>query len=221
MARKNWIGLFFLVFGFGFLMQQANILDFSHILSIWWPLIFIIIGVVQLFNRTYSTMISGFLFILIGGFFLVKQWVDINLTEYLWPLILIVIGFVFIFSRVNHKKTPVDSKNKIHHFLLFSGTEVRSQSQSFEGGSVTAIFGGAEIDLRDATIADTGASLDLTTIFGGVNLYIPENVQVEVKGIPILGGWEDKTKKRGDDHTGFPVLTVNYLAVFGGVEIID
>lgn len=218
MPRKNWIGLFFLVFGLGFLLQQAEILDFSNVLSTWWPLILIIIGIIQLINRTHSSMVSGLLFILIGCLFLANQWFEGSLTAYLWPLILVFIGLTFIFSRVN-RENPSHSNRSIQAFSLFSGTEVRSRSKSFEGGNVTAIFGGSEIDLREAIISDAGATLDLSTIFGGINIYVPGNVQVEVTGIPIFGGWENKTRERVVDNEDLPVLRVNCLTIFGGVEI--
>lgn len=62
-----------------------------------------------------------------------------------------------------------------------------------------------------------GAQLALTGIFGGISVTVPQNVRVEVTGIPIFGGWENKTRQSIDDT--LPVLKVNCLAAFGGVEI--
>lgn len=217
MANRIWIGLIFVIFGTGFLMHQAEIIDFTHVLAAWWPLILIIIGVIQLINRTSSSSISGMMFILVGGLFLVNQLFDFNLTAYIWPIIIIFIGLVFMFTRVKYEAPPHTDRD-LNNFLLFAGTEVRSQSKNFRGGSVTAIFGGAEIDLREVVIAKEGATLDLTAIFGGIELTVPENVQVEVSGIPIFGGWEDKTRARGNDDD-ISILKINGMAVFGGVEI--
>ena len=83
------------------------------------------------------------------------------------------------------------------------------------------MFGGAEVDLRDAAISDEGAALDLSAIFGGIELYVPQNTHVEVTGIPIFGGWENKMRRRANDDDTLTVLKVNCLAVFGGVEIKD
>ncbi|MUV37020.1 hypothetical protein JNUCC1_00826 [Lentibacillus sp. JNUCC-1] len=165
MSGKYWIGLLFIVLGFGFLLHQADIWDFSNVLSTWWPLIVIGIGVIHIVNSTYSYL-PGFIFILIGGFFLVDRSVDMDLIPYLWPLILITIGLTFIFSKVHHK-THKDSNQIIDTFSLFSGVDLKSQSQKFEGGSVTALFGGAEIDLRETALSEEGAALDLTALFGG------------------------------------------------------
>lgn len=208
------------MFGFSFLLQQANIWDFLTVLKIWWPLIFIIIGIIHIFRSTYSYL-SGLLFVFIGSFILVDQWIEIDLTAFLWPVILILIGLVFTFSKFNHKAKH-HANRTIQTFSLFSGVDIRSESESFQGGSVTAVFGGVELDLRDIIISDDGAHLDCTALFGGISITIPDNVRVETTGIPIFGGWENKLKNRmNDNHEDLPLLKINCLAAFGGVEIRD
>lgn len=220
MANRIWIGLLFLLFGVGFLLHQADLLDFSAILSTWWPLIIIVIGIVQLMYRTNGSYISGFLFLLVGGVLLVNQWVDINLHTYIWPLLFIFIGIVILFYRSNRDKS-IDENQDINSFVLFSGEEVRNQSTEFRGGSITAIFGGSEIDLRDAVIAEEGALIDITTVFGGVSIIVPENVQIEASGVPVFGGWEDNTRSKRDNAENVRILKLNYFVVFGGIEIKD
>ncbi|MCR1834734.1 cell wall-active antibiotics response protein [Oceanobacillus caeni] len=216
MSGRIWVGLFFLIFGFGFLLHQADIIDMSQVLSTWWPLILIIIGIIQLINRTLSCTVSGFLFLLVGVLFFINQWFDLHLIFYLWPLIFIFIGFVIILTRAKSGKTKHTS-DKLSTFLLFSGAEIKSQSKNFQGGSVVTIMGGVEIDLRDAVIAE-GAMLDFTSILGGISIIVSENVQVEISGIPILGGWEDSTRKHGESEE-VVVLKLNCLTILGGVEI--
>lgn len=204
---------FFLSFGFAFLLHQAEIFDLGQLLANWWPLIIITIGVIQLFNRSIST---GLLFSIVGLLFLINQWFDFDLTSYIWPLIFIIIGLVIILTRVKHN-IPYDTSNSINTFLLFSGTEIKSRSKNFKGGSITTIFGGAEIDLREAKIAD-GAIIEITSVFGGVEMTVPPHVELEVTGIPILGGWEDKTIVHREIE---PVtkLKIHCVAILGGIEI--
>jgi len=216
MSGRIWLGLLFLLFGFGFLLHQADIIDLSQLLSNWWPLILVIIGLILLINRKHSSAGSGLLLLLIGLLFLINQWLDFNLTDYIWPLIFIIIGLIIIFSRVNWER-PSHMDTELKTFVLFSGAEINSQSKNFQGGSVTAIFGGAEIDLREANIVD-GAAIDLTTIMGGAEIKLPKNVQVEMSGVPILGGWEDTTRVREENGEAVK-LKVNCLTILGGVEI--
>lgn len=216
--KRAWIGVLFLVFGIGVLLHQIDVWDFSYIVSKWWPVILIVFGIVQFNDRAHSSPVISLMFILVGGLFLVNQWIDVNLTAFIWPLILIFIGLTIIFSRVQYDK-PLDSNHAIESFVLFSGTNIRSQSKNFQGGNVTAVFGGSEINLRDTVISDKGATFDLTAIFGGITIEVPENVHIEISGLPIFGGWEDKTRKIVNSDDDPPVIKLHCLAICGGVEI--
>ena len=75
------------------------------------------------------------------------------------PALLILVGLIVIFGRGMNQRV-VATADRVNSFNVFSGTEVASHSDHFEGGSVGALFGGAEIDLRDAQPAP-GAALDV------------------------------------------------------------
>ncbi|WP_066190182.1 LiaF transmembrane domain-containing protein [Gracilibacillus timonensis] len=216
MAGRVWIGLCFLLFGIGFLLHQVDIINFGQLLSTWWPLILIMIGIIQLFYRHQASKVSGFMFLFVGVFFLVNQVFNLNVGPYLVPFLLIIIGIIIIFHRFNRGKRA-HTDTDLNTFALFSGAEIRSQSQNFRGGSVTTIVGGAEIDLRDAHIVD-GAMLYVTSVLGGASVMVPENVQVEVTGIPILGGWEDSTRRSNGEGEVIR-LKLHCLTILGGAEI--
>lgn len=216
MSNRIWLGLFLIVFGFGFLLHETQVIDFPEVLSTWWPMILIIIGLIQIVNRTSSSMISGLLFLLVGISFLLNHLMDVNVTAYLLPLILIFIGMIMMFSRIKQEKTS-HIKRDLNTFVVFSGTDIRSQSKNFQGGHVTAVFGGAEIDLRDAVFQEN-ISIDLAAIFGGIKIRVPDHVQLEFTGLPIFGGWEDKTRSHGNVDEPI-VVKLNCLAFCGGVEI--
>lgn len=220
MYKRAWIGGLFLLFGFGFFFHQIGVWDFKYILQTWWPLLLIVFGIVQLVHRSNSSPVFSIMIIIIGGLLLINQWIDTNLKAYIWPLLFIFIGLTIIFSRFKHEKS-VDSKHTIDTFSLFSGTNIRSQSKDFKGGNITAIFGGSEIDLRDTTISNQGATFDLIALFGGVSIIVPENVHIEISGLPIFGGWEDKTRKLANSDETLPVIKLNCLTICGGIEIKD
>lgn len=70
---------------------------------------------------------------------------------------------------------------------MFSGNNIRSDSQEFKGEEVIAIFGGAEINLRHISISDK-THLELICIFGGITVFTLEHIKVEVSGMLIFGG---------------------------------
>src|SRR5699024_3640361 len=200
-------------------LQQAGLIDFTTLLVDWWPVIFIVIGIIQIVNHTFSTPVSGIIFILVGGILLANNWLDVNIWAFIWPIILVAIGLTFIFSRPRFDKN-INEEDRLNVKTFFSGAEMRSRSDHFQGGTITAVFGGAEIDLRDAIFDSSGAQLEITSVFGGVEIIVPENVHVEIKGIPIFGGWEDVTRRKSNEEA-LIVLKIHAVAVFGGVEIKD
>lgn len=106
---------------------------------------------------------------------------------------------------------------------FFSGNTNRITSRNFKGGEINVIFAGSEIDFRDSDLADNLINLEINAIFGGVEIYIPYNWQVEIYGTPVFGGVSNKTRF---DNSYIPeinrkqrILRINYSVVFGGIEI--
>jgi predicted membrane protein len=113
---------------------------------------------------------------------------------------------------------PEPADNELDMVAIFDGIEVASTAPAFRHASVTAWYGGSSLDLRDATLDPTGASIDVKAIFGGSQLVVPETWRVEMQGRGIFGGFGDTRDQDRVDPTG-PLLTVNGLAVFGGIGI--
>ena len=84
---------------------------------------------------------------------------------------------------------------------------------------VFAMFGGAEIDLREARFAPGVTTIDVAAFFGGVQITVPPGVRVESNGTAIMGGFQAGGSADLLLDPAQPVLRVNGLAVFGGVEV--
>jgi hypothetical protein len=79
------------------------------------------------------------------------------------------------------------------------------------------LFGGIELDLTDAEMKN-GATVDVFTAFGGIDIRVPDGWIIKTSGLPIFGGWEDKTRKPRDANKA-PVLNIAGTCLFGGVSI--
>lgn len=110
-----------------------------------------------------------------------------------------------------------DAADELAAVLIFDGVEVASRSTAFRGGGVVCVYGGAQLDLSGATLAD-GATLRVGCLFGGAQIVVPEGVRVTTKQIAVLGGVEVDVR---DDELpeDAPHLHIEALAVFGGVNI--
>lgn len=213
----NWGRLFFggvvLAAGVILLMGNADVIDSGEVFSIWWPVVLIFAGVLSFLANPRHWGIA-LIIVAAGVVFLLSRLDIIDLRDLIVPGALIILGLFVIFGRnLGGKQTAGD---EINSFNVFSGSNLNTSSQTFKGGSVTAVFGGADIDLRQAGLAP-GAQLDIFAAFGGVDLKVPEDWHVIVRGLPIFGGVDNKAKGPATENA--PVLEINATVIFGGVDI--
>jgi hypothetical protein len=83
--------------------------------------------------------------------------------------------------------------------------------------SAVAILGGGEIDLRDARFAEHTVTIHTVTIMGGIQITVPEDADVQVNGIGIMGGFDHSAV--GSGSPGGPRIVINGFAFWGGVHI--
>jgi hypothetical protein len=83
--------------------------------------------------------------------------------------------------------------------------------------SLIAIMGGGEIDLRDARFAQDTVTIHAVAIMGGIQITVPEDADVQVNGIGIMGGFEHSPAGRGS--RGGPRIVINGVAFWGGVGL--
>ncbi|MGB8022214.1 MAG: DUF1707 domain-containing protein [Candidatus Nanopelagicales bacterium] len=80
-----------------------------------------------------------------------------------------------------------------------------------------AMFGGVELDLRSAKFERAESEIIAVAVMGGVEITVPDGLAVQVDGIGIFGGFDQKAE--GPGEPGAPVLRVKGAALFGGVEV--
>lgn len=81
-----------------------------------------------------------------------------------------------------------------------------------------AFWGGGEIDLRDADFADREVVINCVAIMGGVNVIVPPGVEVVVRGVGIMGGF-DHREEGVPGEPGAPRVIVTGFAFWGGVGV--
>jgi len=217
-------GLLLLAFNFDILSGNLRHVIFS------WQMLLIVIGAVSLITSENRT--PGLILLFIGGFFIIPELFDfhISFVKLFWPLLLIGIGLLILFKRGFmerwHVKKPIGSSTTttyaeegyINETNIFSGSKHRVVNQVFKGGKISNIFGGTEVDLTQATLAEGHNELIIECIFGGVTLILPSDWKVVLNMSSIMGGFSDKRmyiKESGDSR----ILIVKGTAIFGGGEI--
>lgn len=205
--------------------NTLDLFDVNLFFDGWWTLFIIIPSFIGLFNEKDFTGNIIFLFI---GLTLLLCCQDVLSFDMFWklltPAILIIIGLSIIFKgTVNRKisekikKLNADNNKEDVYWATFSGQKVIADKEKFKGADMNAIFGSIDFDLRETKIA-SDVVINACCIFGGIELYMPEDVKVKIKSTSIFGGIDNKkeqTKEKDDSKT----IYVNAICLFGGVDI--
>ena len=205
-------------------LNSTGITNINIFFDGWWTLFIIVPCFIDLFKEEDKT--GDLIGLLIGVALLLSCQGIINfdvIWKLLLPAILVILGLSIIFKDALGGKINSEIKklnqNKSHdngYCAIFSGQDVKFDNEEFNGADLTAIFGGAKCNLRNAIITKD-VVINASAIFGGIDIFVPSNVKIKIKSTPIFGGVSNKAvqEKNEETHT----IYVNGLAVFGGVEI--
>ncbi|MDF3143318.1 MULTISPECIES: DUF1707 domain-containing protein [unclassified Streptomyces] len=101
---------------------------------------------------------------------------------------------------------------------VMSGFQRRGRWTAPKRFNCFAFWGGGEIDLREANFADREIEINCVAIMGGMQVIVPPGVQVEVRGIGIMGGFDHREEGVPGDP-GAPRVIVTGFAFWGGVGV--
>jgi predicted membrane protein len=209
-----------------FLLHNLHLV-YAQDLFRYWPAILVAVGIVKLVDsQDHAGRVGGGVLVGLGAVFLAQSlgYLPINFWD-LWPVILIAVGIAMLFEtnlalHLGIREIRNERWGFAKESAVFGGGKRVVTDTAFHGGKYDAVFGGFEIDLRQAQIDGDSATLDLNAVFGGIEVKIPESWNVVIKGAGVFGGYVDST--RHPDPRIYPQpkhLICKGGAVFGGVEI--
>ena len=213
--RNLFWGIVLIVVGILFLGRNMNWWNFSIFFEGWWTLFLIVPSIISLVRK--ESMGTSFLILVLGVLMLLASQ---NVIEWstIWkvflPIIIMVVGLLIIFGNRKAKEKRVRANAK-EYVAIFSGVDevINKIENDFK---MTAVFGGIELDMRDVTL-DSDLVIDCFTLFGGIDIRLPKDVKVEVNGLPIFGGVENKYR---NNHEAKVTVYINHTTICGGVDLI-
>ncbi len=213
----------------GLLLTLDNLVPRHWDLMRWvfklWPLILVGIGAAKWRQATQEgrSGTGGVVLACIGGILLLSTVGNVDLGDIIGPLILVAVGIgVVLFGIKSQRQVPPElqqSANFLQGTAILSGFKRRPVTEALKGGELTAIFGGFELDLREATMEGETARFDVFILFGGGELRVPETWEVVNQANAIAGAVEDKTTHSIPAGVSRPRLVITGLCLFGGLEI--
>ncbi|HYD82112.1 MAG TPA: DUF5668 domain-containing protein [Paucimonas sp.] len=219
------LGIVVIVIGILLLLGNLNIFDTRTVLR-FWPLVFVIFGGLKVYQARHPAgFVVGGTMIVLGVLMTLHKLgiIYFHLRDW-WPLFMIAGGVILLSRGLSRNadakgdgsgRTEIEHGNHLNTTAVMSGANVKSDAQEFRGGELTAVMGGIELDLTQASIRGE-AVLYVFAFWGGISITVPPDWSVIANGVPLLGGFDDKSVPPMNSEKR---LVIEGYAIMGGVEI--
>lgn len=216
-TTQSIIGLLIVIFGAVLLLSNLGVSGAGDIFSTWWPLLVVAIGIIIFVNNKKDYLWALVVFVFGIALQLDRlDFIEFNFWQLIWPILIITIG---ISIATDWKDKTAVKANKVERqdvTAVLSGNEQKNSSANFKGSKVTAILGGAQLDLRKAKV-EKEATIEVFAFCGGIEIFVPKDVIVKNQITNILGGTEDNTEAPTSKDA--PILNIVGSVIMAGVEI--
>lgn len=215
-------GIIFITVGIFYAGNAFNLWNFKLFFNGWWTLFIIIPCLISIVENGFGT--GNIVGLIIGILFLLSSQgiVDSRIVgKLIFPAILVLIGIKIIFrdnfNKVTKKNINMDINRDgiVEYTSIFSSQRENYPNQIFKGASILAIFGGMELNLTNAVINED-IIINSTSICGGVDIIVPNNVNVKISSIPIFGGAANRS--RPCMNVNAPTMYINATCILGGLD---
>lgn len=204
----------------------TNSLGITHInifFNGWWTLFIIIPCFIGLLDNDKEGKMGNVVGLIIGVALLLATRGMFSfeiVAKMIIPLVFVAIGLSMIFNETIKNKVTVKvkegKKNGLESIVAtFAGQKVNKDDEEFKGANLDSVFGGIVLDLKRANI-DKEAVIKASSIFGGIEIIVPNDVNIKVKSTPIFGGVSNKITNRKENEK---TLYIEAFCMFGGVEV--
>jgi len=134
-----------------------------------------------------------------------------------WPILVVLAG-AWLLSGWGRQRRVAGQDPEFSRLSVFNSVRVASRATALRRVALTAVFGKLRLDLTGARLDPAGARVSATSVFGHIDVIVPEGWAVKVRGVPLAGAWDDTVSRRGVGPRS-PRLDVHVLVVIGGVEV--
>ncbi|MFR5985061.1 MAG: LiaF transmembrane domain-containing protein [Bacilli bacterium] len=216
-------GIILVIIGVIIGLNTMGITNIDIFFDGWWTLVIIVPCFIGLFTNKDKT--GNIIGLLVGVILLLgmQNIIDFNLIwKLLLPSIIVIIGLSLIFkntfnSKINNEIKKLNNKNTKNneYCATFSGQRIDFPNEEFKGATLNSVFGSITCDLREAKIKED-VVINASSVFGGIDIIVPDDVNIKIKSNSIFGGVNNKKKNNEDKKY---TIYVNASCLFGGVDI--
>ncbi|MFP3969261.1 DUF1707 domain-containing protein [Actinomadura fulvescens] len=110
---------------------------------------------------------------------------------------------------------PVPQSTSI--VAVFAGADRRGRWLVEPQTNVSCVFGGVELDFRQAVLSQREVTVHVTCVFGGVEITVPPGVRVINSNSAVFGGVD--LPEDDDLAHDAPVIRLTGITLFGGISV--
>jgi predicted membrane protein len=211
-ASRLVLGLTVMAAGLLLALDNLGLVD-SSLFFRYWPLAFVILGILKLTSPPGQRS-GGVPFVLLGVFLLAFTTGHMNFQRLL-AVLLLLLGGSIAWRALRPQPPRADPRSGVDVTAILGGSKTVNASPDFRGGQALAVMGGCEVDVRKAVIGPEGAVLDIFAFWGGVVVVVPEEWEVDNRVNAFLGGIDDKTHGVHSKQR----LVLTGTVIMGGAEV--
>jgi predicted membrane protein len=231
----------------GLLVVGAGVLFLLREMGLWlpswiftWQMLLIAIGFYTGVKHSFRKL-SWLVLVIMGLAFMIQDFYpELALSKFIWPVVIIFVGLGIILKPASKREDkwkrckekcgrdwkyqkyyPTDAagvEDRIEISAIFGAVKRHVDSKQFRGGEISAVFGGAEVDLSQADFSGV-IHLEVNAVFGGTRLIIPANWTIKSELNAVAGSVEDKRPVQPGNLDDSKKVILEGNAVFGGIEI--
>lgn len=198
---KLFLGFSIAAIGVLWILNVTGVIGFDIFFRGWWTLLIILPCTAHLIAHPNWGSFSG---IALGAILLLQAQGYIDWSVF-WKLCLAII------SR--------DGRNILKISSAFGEQNHRVEAEEFDGADIEASFGSVRLDLRNA-IFNEDVEVRVKASFAGVGIYVPKDVNVDVRSNSAFGGVNNKTADRLRQQSGSHTILIIAECSFAGVEVM-
>lgn len=127
-------------------------------------------------------------------------------------------GAEIVHTREYTVTSGAQREDKTYVVAVLGGSSRRGRWTPARKNYAVAVMGGAELDFREAVFGPGVTEVHVYAMCGGVDIIVPPGINIESRGIALLGGFDHSADSIAGDPNQ-PTLRITGVALMAGVDV--
>lgn len=211
---KLVIGLFFTILGLLLTLDSLDVTESWPYLR-FWPAAVIAVGLLKMTDS--GSRVVGIIVTIAGTWLLAynARWIRFTIFD-MWPLVFIGVGAFVVMHALGLRPRGTSSETGSSVVAILSTRTMAISPNEAASRSVFAFMAGCVVDLPAPVAGKPPVIIDVTAIWAGIGIRVPDGWDVVGEVTPVMGGFEVTARST---VTPSQQLVIRGAAVMAGIEV--